>query len=198
MTHDIARLDLGTRRRLTELEAALQAAGRRVVSLRVLDADDEGASSLQRKYAAARAAQMRLPGPGHARQQTLYHTTSCAAANSIARTGFDLAFSGKNVGAFGRGVNLGATTDQALIYAFQRRRACTLICRAAVGRAHANSSRPDPRLEPKAAASAPTVPRYVRPRAGYDSMTGAGRSIVVVPDPARVLPVTIVTHERLA
>jgi hypothetical protein len=186
---DLALLRRSERTKLTAFLDALRAKGRRVVSVRVLSGDDHVEQT--RRYDAARLALMRNRGLASRAQAALYHTTSCTAAHRIERSGFDLSFSGAHGGAFGRGVNLASTTDQALIYTFQRKRACTLLCRAAVGRRHANTSHAAPGASP----GAPTIPRYVKPRTGFDSMIGMGGLIVVVPEPVRVLPVVVVTHE---
>ncbi len=147
-------LSRSERNRVSALCRALQRSGRAVVDIRVLVTQPSHAA-LARRYDAARAAQMRLPGAAHAKQAALYHTTTCRAASQIADGGFDLSFAGAHGGAFGHGVNLCSTTDQALLYTFQRRRACTLVCRGAVGRCYANCTA----TAPGAARDARTVRR---------------------------------------
>jgi hypothetical protein len=39
-----------------------------------------------------------------------------------------------------------------------------------------------------------TVPDFIRPKAGYDAMFGAGGLIVIVPSTARVLPIRLIIH----
>lgn len=154
----------------------MKAAGREVIGVE----EPRVPAAAARLYEAART--VRTPPM---RQVYAYHTTDPAAARAIMKDGFDLGKSRHF--AFGRGVNLGRSTDQALMYADEEGVSCTLVCAAAVGRSHANRSRARRgRLD--------TVPDHMHPRAGYDSMTGAAGEIVVVPDPRRVLPLVAVVH----
>lgn len=85
----------------------------------------------------------------------------------------------KRGGCFGRGVNLSPDVEHTLMY--KSGEACTLVCKVAIGRAHANTSR--------------QVPDHVRPKRGYDAMYGAVGMIVVVPSAARVRPVRMIVHK---
>lgn len=158
---------------LRRLLRALEAAGREVTRVHALVVPRRKIDA----YSRARAGS--LP-----RQRFAYHTTTCAAARSIAAGGFD-PDRVRSV-AFGHGVNLGTSTDQALMYASPGA-SCTLVCAVAVGRSHANRSMPGTE-------GGDTVPLHMRPRRGYDSMHGARGQILVVPDPARVLPLVVVSH----
>lgn len=136
---------------------------------------------------------LRPPRPflfGDEKLKVMYHTTSCRAATSIARHGFDLSHAAS--GAFGVGVNLGSTTHQALLYTARvalynptANDACTLVCVVAPGRTHANNRTQE---------GDSSVPVHVHPKPGFQSMTGAGGTILVVADPRRVMPVFCITH----
>ena len=172
------------------LEAALVSAGRVTVSETV---DVSLSSEMVRRYDRAVRKASELRDGTSERTLILYHTTSPAAARNIIKEGFRLGSkkgaSGGSVGAFGIGVNLGKTTEQALLYADERRTSCTLICLAHIGRCHANQSviAPGERY---------STPVHLSPKPGFHSMHGAGRTIFVVPDPARVLPLAVVCHRR--
>jgi hypothetical protein len=162
-------------KKLDELLQAVEEAGRVVTSVRQVNND-----LLSKAYAE------RLKG----RQSVMFHTTTCKAASAIAAGGFDLSKGSRHGGAFGQGVNLGRTKEQALMYASDSRSSCTLVCLANVGRRHANRS-------VKVPGKTHTVPVHVAPLPGYDSMYGMGGDIVVVPDPRRVLPLYVVKHRPL-
>jgi hypothetical protein len=114
----------------------------------------------------------------------LFHTTSTAAGESIVASGFRV---GHRVGAFGVGVNLSPSLEHTLLYA-SNGACCTLVCRAAVGRWHANRSREVPGHED-------TQPDFRKPKSGYDAMFGEGGLIVVIPSAARVQPYLLILHE---
>jgi hypothetical protein len=114
--------------------------------------------------------------------KTMYHTTSVAAGESIMAEGFRIP---KHGGCFGRGVNLSPDVEHTLMY--KSGEACTLVCKVAIGKAHANTSRDIP-------GKRDTVPDHVRPRRGYDAMYGAGGMIVVIPSASRVRPMRMIVH----
>lgn len=116
------------------------------------------------------------------RVRTMYHTTSVAAGESIMAEGFRIP---KHGGCFGRGVNLSPDVEHTLMY--KSGEACTLVCKVAIGKAHANTSRDIP-------GKRDTVPDHMRPKRGYDAMYGAGGMIVVVPSAARVRAVRMIVH----
>jgi Poly(ADP-ribose) polymerase catalytic domain len=116
------------------------------------------------------------------RVRTMYHTTSVAAGRAIMAEGFRVP---KRGGCFGRGVNLSPDVEHTLMY--NSGEACTLVCKVAIGKAHANTSRQVP-------GQRDTVPDHMRPKRGYDAMYGAGGMIVVVPSAARVRPVRMIVH----
>lgn len=117
------------------------------------------------------------------RVRTMYHTTSVAAGEAIMLEGFRIP---KRGGCFGRGVNLSPDVEHTLMY--KPGEACTLVCRVAIGKMHANFSREVP-------GKRDTVPDHMRPKRGYDAMYGAGGMIVVVPSAARVRPVRMIVHK---
>jgi hypothetical protein len=165
---------------LRRLLSALEADGREVTRVETLTVSG-------RKLDAYTRARDSDRGNNRSAQRFAYHTTSCAAARSIAENGFDPSRA-RSV-AFGRGVNLGTSTEQALLYASAAGTTCTLVCAVAVGRSHANRS-----MVREGDAGGDTVPLHMHPRPGFDSMHGARGRILVVPDPARVLPLVAVSH----
>jgi hypothetical protein len=118
------------------------------------------------------------------RVRTLYHGTTVENGTKIMATGFKVF---KNVGAFGRGVNLSPDVKHTLAYLPPAGDACTLVCRVAIGKMHENTSR-------HVKGNPNTVPDFIKPKPGFDAMYGAGGMIVVVPSAARVLPVRMIVH----
>ena len=161
---------------MRRLISALESAGRRVLSVR-----EVSVPRLTKRFAAAKA---RL-GSGTVTTR-LYHGTSVEAAAGIERAGF-LVPSASSAHAFGRGVNLTPDPAHTLLYIPRRGPACLVVCDVAIKRTHVNISR-------EVEGSSDTVPDRLRPRPGFDAMTGANGLIVVVPSVARVLPRWIVTH----
>jgi enhancing lycopene biosynthesis protein 2 len=118
--------------------------------------------------------------------RTLFHSTSVENGRQIMAGGFKVSKNASS-SAFGRGVNLSPDLKHTLMYVSPSGDACTLVCRVAIGRMHANTSR-------RVGGKADTVPDFIRPKRGYDAMCGADGVIVVVPAAARVLPVRMIVH----
>ncbi|PNH01199.1 hypothetical protein TSOC_012929 [Tetrabaena socialis] len=118
---------------------------------------------------------------------TMYHTTrDMAAAKSIAESGFKVGHD-RNRAAFGFGVNLARDFGATIHFGAARGKTVTLVCTAAVGRSHDNpTEHPDNPI---------TIPKYMRPRKGYDAMTGMGGYFTVISASSRVLPMYVVIHE---
>ena len=155
-------------------EEVIVRTGRKV--LRIEKAKGDGARFERAKQALTQRCECKV------RVRTMFHTTSVAAGEAIMAEGFRIP---KHGGCFGRGVNLSPDVKHTLMY--KSGEACTLECRVAIGKAHANMSRKVPGVRD-------TVPDHVRPRRGYDAMYGAGGMIVVVPSAARVRPVRMIVH----
>lgn len=170
------------RSKLKELEKELASQGRELCSITPVE------NTVLREAYNAEVASMHW-----ANEMILYHTTTCSAAKKIAQAGFIVtpAADGSTSAAFGEGVNLASTANNALLYTFGRQVACTLLCTVAVGKSHANESRHVPGVESH------TVPVRLHPKRGYDSMYGMDGWIFVAPRPSRVLPLTIVKHTRV-
>lgn len=156
-------------------EEKIVRAGRRI--LRIENTTRDGTSFERAKQALTERCGCKV------RVRTMYHTTSVAAGESIMAEGFRIP---KRGGCFGRGVNLSPDVEHTLMYGSGE--ACTLVCRVAIGKMHANFSREVP-------GKRDTVPDHMRPKRGYDAMYGAGGMIVVVPSAARVRPVRMIVHK---
>jgi hypothetical protein len=108
----------------------------------------------------------------------LFHSTTRDAADHIQRTGFKRP---EAVGAFGRGVYLSNTLEQATMYHVWGD-VVTLVCGVLLGRAHENESVEDPD-DP----TGNTRPVHISPKPGYHSMHFA-RKIFVVHRSSWVVP----------
>lgn len=155
--------------KLEGLLSAMQRAGCKIVHV-----SNEVASNspLRRRYVRAHA---RLPVK---RQIVGYHTTTVDAARSILSEGFRMRYSRGH--AFGKGVYLGTSEEQAMMYCSSG--CVTLVCIAATGRWHVNRSN-------KISGQFDTVPTHMHPREGFHSMHSPDKDIVVVSSTNRVLPV---------
>ena len=158
---------------------ALQNAGRTVTSVEFV-----GDPSVTRRFERAKAALAKKCGCAVRVVEPLFHGTSAKAGRMICESGFKV---GPNANAFGRGVNLSPKIEHTLLYLHGRPEACTLVCAAAIGKTHENESR-------QVAGQHDTVPDNVRPRPGFDAMTGMGGLILVVPSAARVRPIAAIYH----
>jgi hypothetical protein len=148
--------------------------GHKILDVRTLEN-----SNLEKRYEQQRAA-MKVKT-----QRFMYHTTK-TAGDSIEKHGFRPA---KTIGAFGKGIYLGGNMEQVTLYA-TRGVNTTFVCRALVGRAHAN--------EPvEMTNSDVTKPLFVKPKEGYDSLYfGKTKKIAVIPHHMRVLPIVRVDWQH--
>lgn len=158
-------------------EEAIVRAGRKVYQ--VEKTTDTGARFERAKQALSERCNCNV------RVRTMYHTTSVAAGHAIMAEGFRIP---KRGGCFGRGVNLSPDVEHTLMY--RSGEACTLVCKVAIGKAHANTSR-------QVQGQRDTVPNHMLPKRGYDAMYGAGGMIVVVPSAARVRPIRMIVHSTV-
>jgi hypothetical protein len=164
-------------------EDRVTALGRRVVSSTV----NGNKRHLERFEKAERALSDRCDCKP--RMRILYHGTSVANGQNIMASGFKIP-RGPGGSAFGKGVNLTPDLEHSLMYTPRDGESCTLVCRVAIGKMHENTSR-------KAVGRQDTVPDFMRPKRGYDAMTGAAGKIIVVPAVSRVLPMRMIVHSRM-
>ena len=172
-----------TTRDCRRFESQLARAGRRVT--RVVDL--QGLSVHNTKFAHARKLlQSKCKCRVHV-IAPLFHTTSVDAGNSILVSGFKVP---PGFRAFGAGVNLSPDLKHTMLYTLPGT-SCTLVCEAVVGRWHENLSMEVP-------GSDVTIPQFIRPKHGFDTMYGAGGLIVVIPSAARVRPLVMLEHVAAA